>query len=718
MDRRRFLQVSATGTGGLLLGFSIFGCGDKDDGKKAKPSEPLKPPARDLGTVTPPTAAAGADLSAWIRIDPDSSVTLFIPESEMGQGVLTAVAAILADELAAPWDKVSVLHAPVDKEAFGRQSTGGSTSIRRGYGMIRQAAATAREMLIAAAAADWKVDAKTCKAAAGVVTSGENKATYGELAAAAAKLPAPAEPKLRPSSELELIGKPTRRVDIPSKVDGTAVFGMDVRVPGMVTASVERCPIFGGKVASFDDSAARKVAGVRDVVEIPTGVAVVADHYWAARKGREALKVTWDDGGFADLSSAKIAEMCKKAAPNGKVAHEQGNADKILAGARKVVEATYEVPYLAHAPMEPLNCTASVGKDSCEIWVGTQSPSGTVKTAAEITGLPEDKIAVNVAMLGGGFGRRSQTDFVADAVHLSKKLGKPVKVVWSREDDVRAGWYRPTAYNLMRGAVDAGGPPMAWSHQIASPSIIRPLFGGLQDGIDGAAVEGAANPPYAIRHKRVTYADVELPIPVWWWRSVGSSQNAYVTECFFDELCAASGSDPFEMRRTLLGGKPRHKAVLERAAKEAGWGSELPKGRARGIAVHESFGSFVAQVAEVSIDGGKPVVHRVVCAVDCGRTINPDTIVAQMESGIAYGLTAALYGEVAIDGGKAVQSNFHDYQVVRMNQMPRVETHIIESTDAHGGVGEPGLPPIAPAVCNALLVLTGKPIRKLPIALA
>lgn len=721
MDRRTFLRVGATGTGGMVLGFSLLGC--KGSGESADPAaasaKPLEAPARDLGANEPPAAGAGADLNAWIRIDADNKVTLFIPEAEMGQGILTAVAMIIADELDVPWEGITVLHAPVNAEAFGRQSTGGSTSIRRGFATMRKVAASARKMLVAAAAAEWKVPASTCVARSGEVTAGENrKATYGQLAAAAAKLPAPEAPALKKPDQLRYIGKATPRIDVPSKVDGSAVFGIDVRLPGMQVASVEHCPIFGGKLAKVDDTAARAVPGVVDVVAIPTGVAVVADHYWAAKKGREALAVTWDDGGFGSLSSASITEMCEKAAAGGAVARKDGNAAATIARAANKVEAVYEVPYLAHTAMEPLNCTAHVTADGCEVWVPSQSPSRVAKKAAEITGLSPDKIAVHTTMLGGGFGRRSQTDFVADAVHVAVKTGKPVKVVWSREDDVRGGWYRPAAYNVMSGAVDTDGTVLAWSHRIASPSIVRVAFGGLRNGLDPAGVEGAANLPYAVRHMEVTYADVELPIPVWWWRSVGSSQNAFVTECFFDELCAAAKADPFEMRRSLLARKPRHRAALELAAKHAGWGDKPPAGRARGIAVHESFGSYVAQVAEVSITGGKPRVHRVVCAIDCGQVVNPDTVAAQMESGIAYGLSAVLHGAITIEGGRARQSNFHDYPSTRMSEMPAVETHIVPSDEPHGGVGEPGLPPLAPAVCNALFALTGKPVRRLPVKLA
>jgi isoquinoline 1-oxidoreductase subunit beta len=444
---------------------------------------------------------------------------------------------------------------------------------------------------------------------------------------------------------------------------------------------------------------------------------VVADHFWAADQGAKALVVEWDEGDGAKLDSASLGKRLKAIAGRGVEAHSAGDVTAALKMKKgKKLEAVYEVPYLAHAPMEPLSCTAEVTGDACELWVSTQSPTGAQAKAAEITGLDPSKIQVHSMMLGGGFGRRSQSDFVADAVHVAKATGKPIKVIWTREDDVRMGMYRPAAYNLMTGAVDADGWPVAWRHQIASPSIVH-VFGPLKDGIDRSSVEGAANLPYAIPNQRVTYARPKLPVTTWFWRSVGSSQNAYVTECFLDELAALGGKDPLELRRRLLKDAPRHLRALERAAEAAGYGKPLAEGRAHGLAVHESYGSIVAEVAEVSIEDGRPRVHRVTCAIDCGQVINPDTIRAQMDSSVAYGLSAALFGRIDFDKGRVVQSNFHDYPIVRMGEMPRVDTVIIAEGEPHGGVGEPALPPLAPAVCNALRALTGTPVRKLPIQL-
>jgi isoquinoline 1-oxidoreductase subunit beta len=619
---------------------------------------------------------------------------------------------VLADQLGADWSRVEARHAPVRVE-FGRQSTGGSTSIRNGIGDLRKAGAAAREMLVAAAAARWQVPAADLEVAKGVVKHAGKSARFGELAEAAAALEPPAEPEIRPDSKL--IGSAVRRLDLPDKVTGAATFGIDVHRPDMQVARVVHSPVFGGTVKKVNDEAARAVDGVRDVVQIPTGVAVVADHFWAADKGAKALAVEWDEGDGANLDSASLTRRLKAIAGRGKSARNDGDVAAALKKGKKL-EAVYEVPYLAHAPMEPLSCTAEVTDDSCELWVSTQGPTGAQAKAAEITGLDPSKIKVHSMMLGGGFGRRSQSDFVADAVHVAKATGKPVKVIWTREDDIRMGMYRPAAYNLMTGAVDGDGWPVAWRHQIASPSIVH-VFGPLKDGIDGTAVEGASNLPYAIPNQQITYARPELPVTTWFWRSVGSSQNAYVTECFLDELAALGGKDPLELRRRLLADAPRHLRALERAAEAAGWGKDLPEGHAQGLAVHESFGSIVAQVAQVSIDGDRPRVHEVTCAVDCGQVINPDTIAAQMDSSIAYGLSAALHGRIDFERGRVVQSNFHDYPIVRLGEMPRVDTIIIAEGEPHGGIGEPGLPPIAPAVCNALRTLTGTPIRSLPIRL-
>jgi isoquinoline 1-oxidoreductase beta subunit len=717
LGRRSFLTVSSIGGAGLLAGFSLWGCKSRDDRKAAAPD-----------TTPSKTDGAPVDLNAWIRIDPDGTVTMIIDESEMGQGVLTSLPMILAEELHADWSKVRSEHAPSRSKLYGRQGTGGSTSVRRGWDNLRKAGASVREMLIGAAAANWQVPASECRAEAGTVIheASGRKAGFGELAGAAAKIQPPPEPSLTDRAKFRIVGTKTRRLDSRAKTDGTAVYGIDVKVDGMLVAQVAHCPIFGGKVASFDGSKAQSVPGVRKVVEIPTGVAVIADHFWAANQGRQALAIVWNDAGNAKLSSASITSRCAEVVGRGLVAREQGAAEQALAkagkgnrrGAAKLVRAIYEVPYLAHAPLEPLNCTADVRSDRCEIWVPTQAPSQTHALAAEITGLPEDKIAIHTTLLGGGFGRRSQTDFVADALHASKAAGKPVKVIWSREDDIQGGWYRPMAYNELTGSIE-GGAITAWIHRIASPSILAPMGRPLEKGLDGTSIEGAANLPYSVPNLLVTWADPQIPISTWFWRSVGSSQNAYVTECFFDELAAAGGVDAYELRRKLLVDRPRHLRVLELAADKAGWGKPPAAGIARGIAVHESFGSFVAQVAEVSIEAGDQIkVHRVVCAVDCGDVINPDTVEAQIESSIAYGLSAALYGEVAIADGRAVPANFDTYPVVRMAQMPRVETHIVRSGEALGGIGEPGLPPIAPAVVNALFALRKQPIRRLPIKLA
>ncbi len=694
LSRRRFLEIgSATGVG-LFVGFHI--------------------PVRSRFSPL----AASAELNAFIHIGTDEVVTIFVNESEMGQGVLTSLPMILADELEADWSKIQSKHAPADSAKFGRQGTGGSSSVRVGYPNLRKAGAAAREMLIAAAAEEWDVDPATCNADNGSVVhpASRRRLTFGKLAAKAATQTPPDDPPLKDPKDFRFIGKPMNRIDTPAKVRATAEFGIDVRVPGMLTAQVVHSPVFGGTVRSFDATQALAVKGVRHVVQIPSGVAVVADNFWAATKGRDALSVTWDEGAHAGLSSSTITQMCQDLVENGADARNDGNAESALEAASQKLEAVYEVPYLAHATMEPMNCTADVRADRCEVWAPTQSPSSTKSVAQRITGLAEDRVSVLTTFMGGGFGRRSATDFVEDAVHTSKAVGKPVKVIWTREDDTRDGHYRPTTYNRMLAGLGADGQPVAWIHKIAGPSILDSFGRELRNGIDGSSVEGASNIPYGIPNVHVTYALASLPIPVHWWRSVGSSQNAYVTECFVDELAAAARQDPVEFRLGLMGEHKRHARVLQTAARMAQWGSRPPDGRARGVAVHESFGSFVAEVAEVSVaNDGTVRVHRVWCAVDCGDVVNPATIKDQMESGIAYGLSAALYGKVEIRDGRAVQSNFHDYPVVRMNEMPRVDVEIVTSGDPMGGIGEPGTPPIAPAVCNAIYAATGKRIRRLPI---
>lgn len=696
--RREFLGTAAGASLGLVLGFHL----------------PTKNPINRLKDGTGTTT--DGELNAWVRIAPDNTITIAVSESEMGQGVLTSLPMILAEELDADWTTVRSEHALADPR-YGNQSTGGSSSIRTDYASLRKTGAAARAMLIAAAAARWGVAASelTTEPGAVVHAASKRRLSYGALAEQAATMPPPKDPPLKNPKDFRFIGKPMKRLDTRVKVTGEAVFGIDVQVPGMLVAQIVRPPVFGGKVKSFDGSKALAVEGVRHVVAIPTGVAVVADHFWAAKRGRDVLDVQWSPGPGLDLSDASIATTLRAIVDQGVEARRDGDPDAALAKATKRIDAEYEVPFLAHATMEPLNCTADVRADRCEVWVGTQSPTSAQRAAAEITGLPKDKVVLHTMFLGGGFGRRSRGEFVEEAVHTSKAVGKPVKVIYTREDDMRAGWYRPRAYNKIAGGLDADGWPSVWTQRIASPSIFA-NFGPLRNGIDRMSVEGVANLPYAIPNMLVTYAKPDWPITVWFWRSVGSSINGYVTECFLDELARAGGKDPVAVRRRLLTKHPRHRRVLDLAVEHAGYGKPLPSGHAHGVAVHESFGSIVAEVAEVSLDNeGAPKVHRVVCVVDCGEYVNPDTIAAQMESAIVYGLSAALYGEINIRRGRAVQGNFDTYPVVRMNGMPRIETHIVAEGDPMGGIGEPGTPPIAAAVVNAMLALTGKPIRTLPI---
>ena len=720
MNRRGFLTASAAAGGGLLIGFELVGCG-----KRTKSSAPAEAPgAAGPGASAASGPGAGAELNAWIEIAPDDTVTFKVHESEMGQGVLTSFAMILGEELRPDWKKgIRAEHAPADQQKYGEQVTGGSSSVRGNFDRLRAAGAGAREMLIAAAAKRFGVAAGDCAADAGVVTCARTgqRARYGELAAEAARLAAPSDPPLTPSDKFAIIGKGMARLDTPPKARGTAVFGIDVRLPGMLFAQVARCPIFGGKLKSFSADKAKAVPGVRDVFAIPAGVAVVADNTWAAMKGREALEVSWDGQGHEALGGPQIREKCLAALKSAKVARDDGNAAKALAAAPRArkLEAIYELPYLAHAALEPLGATVRIADGRCEVWSSTQAAGPSRELAAKVSGLPIDKCAIHSTLLGGGFGRRAQTDFVEEALHVAVKVKKPVQLLWSREDDITGGYYRPMSLAKVSGALGADGLPTAWLHQIASPSLLK-QFGPLSDGLDRSALAVARELPYAIPSMRVTYADPDLPVTLWFWRSVGASVNAFVTECFLDELARLGKRDPIDVRRALLADKPRHKRVLDLAVDKAGWG-KVPAGRAHGVALVESFGSIVAQVAEVSLDKDKKVVvHKVTCAIDCGFAINPDTVRAQMDSGIAFGLSAALTGEIHIERGRAVENNFDSYPVLKMRDMPAIETHIVPGDPGQklGGVGEPGVPPIAPAVANAVSRLTGKPVRKLPIRLA
>ncbi len=539
----------------------------------------------------------------------------------------------------------------------------------------------------------------------------------GQILSAAA-LSVPQNPRLKTRDQFKLIGRNIPRRDTPDKVTGRAMFGIDTVLPDMLVATVQRCPVFGGTIQSFDASRAKAVKGVKDVIQVSSGVGVVASGYWAAKRGREELQVTWDEGPNAALTSAEIssgyAELAKQP---GKVARRDGDPDRTLGEAQKKLDAVYAVPFLAHATMEPMNCTAHVQADRCDVYVPTQNQTLAQARAMQITGLPREKVFVHTTLLGGGFGRRSETDFVADAVELSKAVGAPVKVIWSREDDMQHDVYRPATYNVLHAGVDTSGAPTTWTHRIVGPSLLIPRKRPLPpNGVDPTAVEGAANMPYAIPNIEVEWMFKDYGIPVGFWRSVGASQNAFIVESFIDELAHAARKDPFEYRRALLSKSPLHRGVLEKAAKEAGWGTPLPRGRARGIAVAFSYGSYAAEVAEVSLaPDGKVRVHRVVCAIDTGFAANPNQIKAQAEGSVIYGLTAVLYGAITIDKGRVVQSNFHDYPMLRINETPKIEVHVLESGDFVGGAGEPGVPPIAPAVCNALYALTGKRIRQLPV---
>jgi len=701
VTRREFLQVASAAGAGLVIGFALPGC------------------ARAGGPMPAPLVP-----NAWLRIGADESILVLVDRAEMGQGVTTSLPMLLAEELEADWSNIRIEFAPAGQEyinpLFGMQGTGGSTSVRAAWMPLRKAGAAAREVLISAAAQTWNVDRSECRAEQGAVIHAPSgrRVTYGRLVATAATLPVPADPPLKDPKDWKIIGTRVSRLDTPAKVDGSAQFGIDVRVPGMLVAVIERCPVFGGKVRSFDAARAQAVPGVRHVVQVSTGIAVVADGYWPATKGREALQVTWDEGPNAGVSSESIARLfAQRAARSGAVARHEGSPDAAMSTAVARVEAVYEAPFLAHATMEPMNCTAHVRADGVDIWAPTQFQTGAQQISAGIGGVAPEKVNVHTTYLGGGFGRRFELDFIQEALETSKAVGAPVKVVWSREDDIRHEYYRPASYHRFRAGLDARGQPVAWTHRTVAPSIMARVFPDtVKNGLDGEAVEGGVGMPYAVPNVHVDYVLTDTGIPVGFWRSVNNSFNAFAVEGFVDELAHAARKDPYEFRRDLLAQAPRHLAALNLAATKAAWGSPLPAGVGRGIAVYKAFESFVAQVAEVSVaSDGTVRVHRVVCAVDCGPVVNPAIVEAQMESGIVYGLTAALYGEITIDRGRVVQGNFHDYPMLSMAQMPKVEVHIVPSSDAQGGVGEPGTPPIAPAVCNAIFAATGKRVRRLPI---
>lgn len=673
-----------------------------------------------LAVHAPEAAAApGAALApdAYLRVEPSGAVTVFLTKSEMGQGTYTGMAVLVAEELEADWARVRVVQADADPERYGQMSTGGSRSVRQLFDPLRKTGATAREMLVSAAARRWRVDRAGCRAESGFVVhaSSGRRLGYGALAGAAAREEVPADPPLKDPKDWRLIGTKVPRLDGPDKTRGRARFGTDVRVPEMRFAAVARPPVVGGKVARHDAAKAKAVPGVRDVVEVPSGLAVIADSTWAALRGRDALRATFEPGPNGALDSAAVARLLAEA-PVEAPARSEGDLDEALAGAARRLEATYELPLLAHATMEPMNCTANVRRGSAELWAPTQAPTWAQEEVAKALGLDVERVKLHVTFLGGGFGRRAMPDFAVEAALVSRAARAPVQVVWTREDDMRHDFYRPPGRNELRAGLDASGRIAAWHHRVRAPSIGKQLFGSAaRRGGHPDVLEGAIGFPYRAGAVRIEAAMPELGVRLGWWRSVYASQNAFPEECFVDELAAAAGKDPLAFRLEHLPAGSRLRAPLELAAAKAGWGTSLPAGRGRGVACHSSFGSHVAQVAELSVAGGKPRVHRVVAAVDLGVAVNPDSVEHQVEGAIVYALSAVLRGEITLASGAVVQGNFDDYEPLRIDEMPAVEVHVVPSREPPGGIGEPGVPPLAPAVANALFAATGERVRRLPI---
>jgi isoquinoline 1-oxidoreductase beta subunit len=705
ISRRSFLLQSAAATGGLVLGFHLPW--DRGSGQAA--------------------AAQPAEINAWIVIQPDDTVIVRVARSEMGQGSFTALPMLVAEELECDWNKLKAEYASVAEHlrrnrVYVTFSTGGSRSIRSSHEFLRQAGAAAREMLIAAAAQRWGVPASDCQAANSIIThrpSGRT-VTFGAVAEAASKLTPPKSVALKPPEQWKLIGKPMKRFDTPDKVMGKPVFGIDVRLPDMLCASIRQCPVFGGTLKSYDEAAVKTRKGIRQVVPLKDAVAVVGESWWQAHQALEAMPVTWNEGPNATVGSADILAFLRGGltAADVAVARNDGDARSALASAGKVMEAEYYAPFLAHATMEPMTCTARVTADRFEVWAPTQNAEATLAAASEAAGMPPGKGEVHVTFLGGGFGRRGASqDFTRQAVAIAKAVGKPVKLLWSREEDIQHDHYRPVSLARLTAALDASGMPVALLVRVAGQSIIAGLAPDrVANGLDLNFLEGLYDMPYGIRNLRVEYAMRNTHVPVGFWRSVNHTQNAFFKECFLDEMAHAAGQDPYQFRRRLLSGKTRELNVLDTAAQKAGWGQPLPPGVFRGIALNESYGSHCAEVAEVSVsEKGEVRVHRVVCAIDPGYVVNPDTVQAQAESSIVYALTAALYGEITIKDGRVEQSNFSDYDMLRIDQMPKVEAYPVPTGGFWGGIGEPFTPPLFPAVCNAIFAATGKRIRSLPL---
>jgi len=711
VSRRDFVVAIATAGGGLLLGCRV-------DGRRS-----LAGSAETAGSA--PAAFAP---NAFVRIGTDGRITLIMNQVEMGQGMFTSMPMLIAEELEIGLDQVALEHAPPDDKLYGNplvgfQMTGASSSVRMMFQPLRRAGATARTMLVAAAAQSWGVDPGSCRAEKGVVTHVPTGRTlaYGALADKAAKLPVPQQVTLKDPKDFRLIGTPAKRLDTPDKVNGKAQYGIDVRLPGMKIATVAASPVVGGKVAGLDESKALAIKGVHQVVRLDDAVAVVADHMWAAKQGLAALAVRWDDGANASVSTTDVVRGLDEASQKpGVVARKEGDAAAALAGAARRVDAVYQVPFLAHAAMEPANCTVHVRPDGCEVWTGSQVLSRVQATAARVTGFPLDKVVVHNHLLGGAFGRRLTTvDIETQAVRIAKQVGGPVKVVWTREEDIQHDDYRPYYYDRVSAGLDSRGKPVAWTHRLVGPSILArwapPAF---KDGLDGDALDGAVQLLYDIPAIQVEYVRHEEPVlNTGFWRGVGVTHNTFVIESFIDELAAAAKQDPVAFRRGLLGKAPRAQAVIDLAAKEAGWGKPLPAGWGRGISLlYSGWDSYLAQVAEVEVSKtGEVRVHRIVCAVDCGTIVNPDIVKAQVEGGVVFGISGALWGEITLKNGRVEQSNFNNYRALRMNEAPPIEVHLVRNGEAPGGMGEPGTAVTAPALANAIFAATGKRIRRLPL---
>ena len=707
MNRRNFIRVATSSAGGLMLAFHLPGCSKPTPtGNSELPSE----------------------INAWLVIDPDNSVTVRVAKSEMGEGIFTSLPMIVAEELGVDWGSVSVEYADANRNlrensVYGSMRTGGSRSVRMGREQLQAAGAEARERLIQAAASRWETDSKLCEASAGKVSWNGKSFLYGELAADAALIDID-DVTIKEPSEYQLIGQPTLRVEVPMKVNGTAIYGMDVRLDGMVYAAIKHCPVIGGTVEDYDDESIQDYPGFVQVVNLETAVAVVADHYWQAQTAVDALVVNWNKGSGAGTSTKNWrVEFLAALDEEGKEASEtQASLDATttaLEASNSTITADYFVPYLAHTCMEPLNCTVHVQDDQVDIWTGTQNPEGATTIGAEISGMSTDNVYTHNCFLGGGFGRRSNTDYVGDAVRIGMQVKRPVQLIWSRKEDVRQGRFRPMSAIRFTAGFDDNKKSVV----LANHSVTHSILSGINrwitlSGIDPTSVEGLAEIPYEIARKRATHTIKNTHLTTWFWRSVGNSQNAFAMESFVDEMAIHAGVDPFAFRLAMLEEAPDLTRVLEVLKEKSGWGKTMASGMAQGLAIHESFGSIVGQVADVHVTGtGKVKVERVVSVVDCGHLVNPLTAEEQVESGIMYGLTAALFGEIRVRDGAVVESNFHNYEIARMIDAPQMETHFsLAGGDKWGGMGEPGLPPLAPAVCNAIFRVTGKRVRSLPLS--